>query len=79
MGALKVICMCDPNTSCIFMVIMILTSQLLCFRFYAVAQVYQTVADDPILGQEEPDDRQRGKTVEDVVECLDKSLKVKKD
>ncbi|RAK94001.1 phosphogluconate dehydrogenase [Aspergillus costaricaensis CBS 115574] len=47
--------------------------------FYAVAQVYQTVADDPILGQEKPDDRRRGKTVEDVVECLDKSLKVKKD
>ncbi|OJJ69645.1 hypothetical protein ASPBRDRAFT_182770 [Aspergillus brasiliensis CBS 101740] len=47
--------------------------------FYAVAQVYQSVADDPILGQEKPDDRQRGKTVEDVVECLDKSLKVKKD
>ena len=48
-------------------------------RFYAVAQVYQSVADDPILGQEKPDDRQRGQTVEDVVECLDKSLKVKKD
>ncbi|RAK95839.1 6-phosphogluconate dehydrogenase C-terminal domain-like protein [Aspergillus ibericus CBS 121593] len=45
--------------------------------FYAVAQVYQTVADDPILGQEKPGDRQRGQTVLDVVETLHKSLKVK--
>ncbi|PWY90221.1 6-phosphogluconate dehydrogenase C-terminal domain-like protein [Aspergillus heteromorphus CBS 117.55] len=45
--------------------------------FYAVAQVYQSVADDPVLGLEKPGDRKRGQTVEDVVECLNKSLKVK--
>lgn len=42
-----------------------------------MAQVYQTVADDPVLGQEKPGNRQRGQTVEDVVQSLHKSLKVK--
>ncbi|PWY67107.1 6-phosphogluconate dehydrogenase C-terminal domain-like protein [Aspergillus sclerotioniger CBS 115572] len=45
--------------------------------FYAVAQVYQSVANDPVLGREKPGDRQRGQTVEDVVGSLHRSLKVK--
>lgn len=38
--------------------------------FYQVAQVYRTVADDPILGQEQTGQRERGQTAEDVAEIL---------
>ncbi|RAL16772.1 6-phosphogluconate dehydrogenase C-terminal domain-like protein [Aspergillus homomorphus CBS 101889] len=45
--------------------------------FNGIADVYQAVAEDPVLGREKPDERLRGQTVEDVVECLQQSLKVK--
>ncbi|OJK00095.1 hypothetical protein ASPACDRAFT_51921 [Aspergillus aculeatus ATCC 16872] len=49
--------------------------------YNGIAEVYQTVADDPVLGLEKQkagELRRRGKTVEDVVGCLQGSLKGKK-
>ncbi|PYI32734.1 phosphogluconate dehydrogenase [Aspergillus indologenus CBS 114.80] len=49
--------------------------------FNGVAEVYQAVAADPVLGLEKQkagELRQRGKTVEDVVGCLQGSLKARK-
>ncbi|PLB35395.1 6-phosphogluconate dehydrogenase C-terminal domain-like protein [Aspergillus candidus] len=42
--------------------------------FYQVAQVYRTVADDPILGQEQTGQRERGQTAEDVAGILHGAL-----
>jgi hypothetical protein len=43
-----------------------------------VAEVYRVVAVDTELGKEEPGQRVRGKTVEDVVQLMSEGIKSKK-
>lgn len=45
--------------------------------FQAVAEVYRIVAEDSELGKEQPGQRVRGKTVEDVIELLSEGMKVR--
>lgn len=42
--------------------------------FNGIAEVYRTVADNTILGQEEIGNRERGTSSEDVAECLKEGL-----
>jgi hypothetical protein len=42
--------------------------------FDAVAEVYRTVADDTVLGEEKTERRKRGLTVEDVAVCVSEGL-----
>ena len=44
------------------------------YRFQGVSDVYKTVAENPVLGIEQPGNRKRGKTVEDVVELLSEGM-----
>ena len=46
------------------------TALMVSCRFEGVSDVYQTVADNPVLGKEQPGARKRGKDVEDVVTLL---------
>lgn len=43
-----------------------------------MAEVYRTVAEDTLLGKEQPGQRVRGETVEDVVRLLSEGLRTKK-
>ena len=47
---------------------------LTAYRFQGVSDVYKTVAENPVLGIEQPGNRKRGKTVEDVVELLSEGV-----
>lgn len=58
------------HISCIPILYHVLTSN----RFQGVSDVYKTVAENPILGMEQPGNRKRGKTVEDVVELLSEGM-----
>lgn len=44
------------------------------YRFQGVSDVYKTVAENPVLGIEQPGNRKRGKTIEDVVELLSEGI-----
>ena len=46
--------------------------------FYGLGEVYRAVAEDSKLGQEKPVKRDRGKTVEVVVELLSEGLQAKR-
>ena len=47
-------------------------------RFDGVSVVYKTVAEDSLLGEEKPEKRKRGITVEDVVELLSEGMDERK-
>ena len=46
--------------------------------FDGVAEVYRSVADETVLGDEKTERRKRGLTVEDVAECMGEGLKKKR-
>ena len=46
--------------------------------FDGVAEVYRSVADDTVLGEEKTERRKRGLTVEDVAECMGEGLRNKR-
>lgn len=46
--------------------------------FRGVADVYRTVADETVLGEEKSGDRKRGTTVEDVASAMEEGLSKKK-
>ena len=46
--------------------------------FNEIAQVYRSVADDTVLGEEKTERRKRGLTVEDVATAMGEGLKAKR-
>jgi hypothetical protein len=46
--------------------------------FGSIAEVYRSVAEDTVLGEEKTERRKRGKTVEDVAEAVGKGLSAKR-
>ncbi|KAF7894063.1 hypothetical protein EAF00_007577 [Botryotinia globosa] len=46
--------------------------------FGEIADVYRTVADETVLGEEKTEKRKRGKTVEDVAQCMTEGLASKR-
>jgi hypothetical protein len=46
--------------------------------FNEIAQVYRSVADDTILGEEKTERRKRGLTVEDVATAMGEGLRAKR-
>lgn len=46
--------------------------------FDAVAEVYRTIAEDTVLGQETTERRKRGLTTDDVAGCLGEGLTKKR-
>jgi Domain of unknown function (DUF1932) len=47
--------------------------------FNSVAEIYRTVAEDTVLGEERAEHRKRGRTVEDVAECMREGIKRKRE
>jgi Domain of unknown function (DUF1932) len=47
--------------------------------FNSVAEIYKTVAADTVLGQERGEQRKRGRTADDVAECMREGIKRKKE
>ena len=46
--------------------------------FGGIAEVYRTVAEDTVLGEERTETRKRGRTVEDVAEAMVEGIKKKR-
>ena len=46
--------------------------------FDGVAEVYRSVAEDTVLGEEKTEKRKRGKTIEDVAEAMGEGLQQKR-
>ncbi len=46
--------------------------------FDGVAEVYRSVAEETVLGEEKTESRKRGLSVEDVAECMGKGLRSKR-
>ncbi len=47
--------------------------------FNSVGEIYRTVADDTVLGEERTEHRKRGRTTEDVAECMREGIKRRKE
>lgn len=47
--------------------------------FNSVADIYRTVANDTVLGEERTEHRKRGRTAEDVAECMKEGIKRRKE
>ena len=47
--------------------------------FNSVADIYRTVADDTVLGEERTEHRKRGRTAEDVAACMKEGIKRRKE
>ena len=47
--------------------------------FNSVAEIYRTVADETVLGEERTEHRKRGRTAEDVAECMREGVKRRKE
>ncbi len=46
--------------------------------FDAIAELYRSVAEDTVLGEEKAESRKRGRTVEDVAQCVADGLRSKR-
>ncbi len=46
--------------------------------FDGIAELYRSVAEDTVLGEETTESRKRGRTVEDVAECMIEGLRAKR-
>jgi hypothetical protein len=47
--------------------------------FGGIAEVYRVVAEDTVLGEERTEHRKRGRTADDVAECMREGIKRKKE
>ena len=47
--------------------------------FNSVGEIYRTVAEDTVLGEERTEHRKRGRTADDVAECMREGIKRKKE
>ena len=47
--------------------------------FNSVAEIYKTVAEDTVLGEERSEHRKRGRSAEDVAECVREGIKRKRE